>query len=149
MTTAHRTAEDVVNDLHPYGEWSGSHTAAAAAEIAELVRYLNHATQSREALTSPKTVAALLHGVSTALVRMQQLIQQVGQAVDRMSYEPDLESEGQPGHDSAVTLALRLFDPEAELERPGDRLRAFGEQLQKLAFEADRLYLPQPGDDED
>ncbi|WP_433292032.1 hypothetical protein ACQP2F_26940 [Actinoplanes sp. CA-030573] len=44
---------ELVTELHPYHEWSEAHTSAAVGEIAELVRYLNHATQHPEALPGP------------------------------------------------------------------------------------------------
>jgi len=57
---AELSADELVAAVHPYGQWSGPHTAGAAAQLAELVRYLNHATLDRpgEALPDPNIAAA-------------------------------------------------------------------------------------------
>jgi hypothetical protein len=72
------TAEELVVELHPYNEWSFSHTRAAAAEISELVRYLNHATQNPEALPGPGAAAEMLHLIGQTVRRLPQLVKQAG-----------------------------------------------------------------------
>src|SRR5689334_25432055 len=70
------TAEEIVTDMHPYNEWSGAHTRAAVAEIGELVRYLNHATQHPEALPDAEAVGEVLRLLGQTVRRLPQVVKQ-------------------------------------------------------------------------
>jgi hypothetical protein len=100
------TAEELVLELHPYNEWSGSHTRAAAGEISELLRYLNHATQHPEALPSADAAAELLQVLGQTVRRLPQVLKQ---------------------------SSARLGDDAAEL---GERLDSLGQEIEQAAFAA-------------
>lgn len=90
--TADLPADELVAALHPYGQWTGQHTTAAAAQIAELVRYLNHATIERpsEALPDPNTTAAVLGALHTTCTRLPQLLSQLRARIRAFETDPDL-----------------------------------------------------------
>jgi hypothetical protein len=109
------TAEEVVTELHPYNEWSDTHTRAAVAELSELVRYLNHATQHPEALTRADVAGEVLQLLGQTVRRLPQVLRQA----------------------SARTRALTGSElAEAEL---GERLDALGQEIEGLGFAARRL----------
>ncbi|MFF5296598.1 hypothetical protein [Paractinoplanes globisporus] len=118
------TAEELVTELHPYNEWNAAHTRAAVAEIGELVRYLNHATQHPEALPDPAEVGEMLRLLGQSVRRLPQVLKQAGGR---------LESLG--GGDAAAGIARELAGP-GEL---GERLDALGQEIERAGFAAKRL----------
>jgi len=118
-----RSPEELVVELHPYNEWSAVHTTAAAGQVAELLRYLNHATDHPEALPDPAAVADLLHLLGQSVRRLPQTLRQVARRVD------------------APEISRDLFDPEAEAgARLGERLDAIGLEIERIGGQARRLH---------
>lgn len=135
---AEMSADDLVATLHPYGQWSERHTVGAATQIAELVRYLNHATMDRpdEALPDPNTAAAVLGALHTTCTRLPQLLNQVGARLSELSDDPDLAT-GSSEH-PAAHLAHRAV---AALATAGPALTELASAVQAAFYAADRLYL--------
>jgi hypothetical protein len=119
-----RTPEEVVTELHPYHEWSGAHTLAAIGEMAELVRYLNHATQHPEALPDPATVGETLRLLGQTVRRLPQVMKQAGARLEALGGEPSADAE------------------------LGERLDALGQEIERAGFTAQRLG-PGPAPDSD
>ena len=113
------TPEEIVTDLHPYHEWSGAHTRAAVAEIGELVRYLNHATQHPEALPDPESIGETLRLLGQSVRRLPQVIKQADARL--------------------LALTGEAADGAAEL---GERLDALGLAMEKAGFAAKRHAPP-------
>ena len=113
------TPEEIVTDMHPYNEWSGAHTRAAVAEIGELVRYLNHATQHPEALPDPEAVGEVLRLLGQTVRRLPQVVKQA----------------------DARLAALTGTAAEGGTEL-GERLDALGLELEKAGFAAKRHAPP-------
>jgi len=130
------TAEDAVNQLHPYGKRDWEHTMAAAAEIAELVRYLNRATLDgpAAAIPDPSTAASVIDSLRTALVRLPQLLDQLGSRMTAFRDHPNLATSA-IGGDPRV-LAERAAD-ELGCESTARLVAALGAAFQA----ADQLYL--------
>ena len=131
-------ADELVARLHPYDERTAEHTAAAARELAELVRYLNVATLDtpEQALPDPNTTAAVLGALHTAATRLPQLLHQLRDRGADFETHRDLATGS--SEDLAPVLAqlagVALADAAAVL---GPFTDALGE-----AFAAvDRLYL--------
>jgi len=121
-----RSPEELVVELHPYNEWTAGHTRAAAGEIAELLRYLNHATQHPEALPDPLAVADLLHLLGQSVRRLPQALQQAARRADALG---------------AGEIGRELFDPEGEAgSRLGERLDAIGLEIERIGGQARRLH---------
>jgi hypothetical protein len=116
------TPEEIVTEMHPYNEWSGAHTRAAVAEIGELVRYLNHATQHPEALPDPAAIGEVLRLLGQSVRRLPQVVKQAEARLAGFTGE-------------AVEGAAEL----------GERLDALGSAIQKAGFAAKR-HVP-PGSD--
>jgi hypothetical protein len=74
-------AGELVAALHPTGEWTDQHSRAAAHQIAELVSYLNHATQpmyvADQSIPTPNTAADVIDALRTAVQRLPQLLGQL------------------------------------------------------------------------
>jgi len=109
------TPEEIVTDMHPYNEWSGAHTRAAVAEIGELVRYLNHATQHPEALPDPEAVGEVLRLLGQTVRRLPQVVKQA---------DARLAAFAGPPIEGAADL--------------GERLDALGLAMEKAGFAAKR-----------
>jgi hypothetical protein len=109
------TPEEIVTDMHPYNEWSGAHTRAAVAEIGELVRYLNHATQHPEALPDPEAIGEMLRLLGQSVRRLPQVVKQADARLAAITGSP---AEGT-----------------AEL---GEQLDALGLAMEKAGFAAKR-----------
>ena len=107
------TPEEIVTDLHPYHEWSGAHTLAAVAEIGELVRYLNHATQNPEALPDPVTIGETLRLLGQSVRRLPQVVKQAD-----------------------ARLAAVTGEAAGGLAGLGERLDALGLEMENAGFRA-------------
>lgn len=141
------TAEELVTDLHPYHEWTAGHTGAAAAQMAELLRYLNHATQHPEALPNPDVLGSLLQVLGQTVRRLPQVLKQSAARLDALAGDPGLVLTGSadPAGDPAARareLGRELFDADAGAGSGlGDRLDAIGREVERLSFEIRRLAL--------
>jgi hypothetical protein len=109
------TPEEIVTDIHPYNEWSGAHTRAAVAEIGELVRYLNHATQHPEALPDPAAIGEMLRLLGQSVRRLPQVMKQAD-----------------------ARLAALTGEPAGGAAELGERLDAVGLEIEKAGFAAKR-----------
>src|SRR5687767_9820557 len=75
------------------GPYSPERTVDAARTIAELVRYLNHATapwKSGDCLEYPSHLGSVIANLRGALYGMDQLLRQLGQHCDRFADMPGL-----------------------------------------------------------
>jgi len=117
--TSDLTSEEIVTEMHPYNEWTGAHTRAAVAEIGELVRYLNHATQHPEALPDPEAIGEMLRLLGQSVRRLPQVVKQADARLVGMTGEA---AEGA-----------------AEL---GERLDALGLAMERAGFAAKRHAPP-------
>ena len=129
------SAEETVYQLFPFRNRSGDQSASAAALIAELVRNLNHATvTNREAevsLPTPQDIARVLASLASALGRMPQLVQQIG---DRLMAMRDdvLDVVGGSGQQSVLISEQGLaaaIRPMASAAGALDRARSGIERL--------------------
>ncbi len=132
-------AEDLVAALHPYGEWSSQHSASAAHQIAELVRYLNHATidhtlsRRYRTRTPRRTLIGALH---TTCKRLPQLLDQLAGRMRTLAADPDLATGSSA--DGPQVLAERSA---AFLAAARPALSELAVALGKAHQAADRLYL--------
>lgn len=144
------TAEELVVELHPYNEWSARHTDAAARQIHELVRYLNHATQHPEALPTPAAVADLLQVLGQTVRRLPQVLHQAARRTEALAADPDLLCDGADRPADAarsVSRALAAADRPADESADGpagglgEQLDAAGREIERVSFAARRLRL--------
>jgi hypothetical protein len=118
------------------GPYSGADTTAAGAALADLVRYLAHATRHAEALPEPQDAARLLGDLSTALAGLPQVLDQVARRLVGM--RPVLGStEDDPGS------ALRTIAGELSLARL--RLADAAADLDRARQGVDTLYVAEEG----
>jgi hypothetical protein len=110
--TSDLTPEEIVTDMHPYNEWSGAHTRAAVAEIGELVRYLNHATQHPEALPDPVAIGEMLRLLGQSVRRLPQVVKQADARLAAVTGE---------AADGVAGVGERLDEVGLELEKAGFR----------------------------
>lgn len=118
-------------------------TETAAVMAAELVRYLNHATNSDTpaALPYAGSLYTLLGQLATATHGMEQLCQQLNQRAAALAIDPTLRHDGHRGSvgesDHAAEAARRAVDwlTEASLcaSNLGDALRHGQKQLTWLS----------------
>jgi hypothetical protein len=120
------------------GPYSGADTTAAGAALAELVRYLAHATRHAEALPEPQDAARLLGDLSTALAGLPQVLDQVARRL--VGIRPVLGStEDDPG------TVLRTMAGEMAMARL--RLANAAADLDRARQGADTLYVAEEGPD--
>lgn len=140
-------ADELVAALHPYGELSAEHTAGAARQVAELIRYLNAVTYDRpeEAIPDPNTAAAVLGALHATVTRLPQLLLQLRGCMRGFADDPDLATG------STDTAADRLAHQSAQaIARAEAELWRITETLKAAYQAADRLYLDrddEPGPD--
>jgi homoserine kinase len=129
-------AGKLVPALHPYGEWSAQHTTSAAATLAELVRYLNHATIDHpyEAVPDPNTAAAVLGALHTTCTRLPQLLDQLRLHMRVFAQDPNLASSTGNARD----LAEQVMQALTEADSASRQLTMVLGMAQQAA---DRLYL--------
>lgn len=86
----------------PYGRW---HTASAATMIEKMVRYLNNATRSADALPHPPAGADLLTTLRTGVFGFDQLLEQTGRFYERLASDnPTLyDYRDEPKHSGSDT----------------------------------------------
>lgn len=142
------SAEELVAELHPFNDWTAVHTSDAAAQIAELTRYLNHATQHPAALPTPRLVGDLLQTLGKSIRRLEQLLDQVARRMDSLAAEPGLRQahEQQPSNaarDVAESISRQLSGTDADSAAGlGEQLDVLGGELERIAFQAQRLHVP-------
>lgn len=131
-------ADELVARLHPYDERTAQHTAAAARELAELVRYLNVATldDPHAALPDPNTAASVLGALHTAATRLPQLLRQLHARVGDFETHPDLATGS--SEDPAPVLAQLA---RVALDNAAATLGPFTDALGEAFAALDRLYL--------
>jgi hypothetical protein len=141
--TKELAADEFVAAVHPYGEWNGQHSTSAAWQVAELVRYLNHATLDHpdQAVPDPNTAAAILGALHTAATRLPQLLDQLAGRMRAFAADPDLATSSADG---AQTLAGRSA---AFLTAARPVLSQLTAALGNAHQAADRLYLDSEDDE--
>lgn len=130
---------DAVERRHPYHDWSHKHTAAAAGDVAELLRYLNHAAMHEQAVPSPAAAAAVLVELAAALDRMPTLTARLGRRVS--TFDPAPLRLIDQGHASDL-FRRELNEVAAALTGGFDQLVVIGEEMAQLGHRVARLYLP-------
>lgn len=100
------TPEEIVTERHPYNEWNAVHTRAAVAEIGELVRYLNHATQHPEALPDAEAIGEMLRLLGQSVRRLPQVVKQADARLVTISGEPVGDAAGLGERLDALGLAM-------------------------------------------
>lgn len=140
-----RAADETVAALHPYGERTAEHTAAAAAQLAELVRYLNVASLDNPAasLPDPNTIAAVLGSLKTAFERLPQLLDQLAVRVRTLAEDPQLAS-GSSTHTPQLLAFLAVTSLADAHARLGQLAATVGEAFRAV----DHLHLDTDEDDE-
>jgi hypothetical protein len=115
------TAEELVVDLHPYNEWSVTHTREAVGQVYELVRYLNHATQHADALPHADAVGEVLQMLGQTVRRLPQVLKQAAVRAEALSESPAAAKEVL----AVADLAERLDALGREIETAGFAARRF------------------------
>lgn len=103
----------LVEAAHPWLEWSARHTIGASTELAELVRYLNHATQTqevREALPFPSQMDSVVGDLASAVSRMPQLFEQLAGRLKEWRADPYFSTDDDPR--KGVTAVMRGYAAE-------------------------------------
>lgn len=101
----------IVEQHWPYdGPYSDEHTAAAATALGRLVRYLNNATQKRDALTRPAVAGHVLADLDAAVYGLAQLTRQLRNFAERQADDPTLydDRRDRSGAETALELAEEL-----------------------------------------
>lgn len=140
------SADDVVTDgeawVARYWSADGPHTddqvTAAAAAIAELTRYLNHATRSPDVLALAPTLDAVVGQLATAAAGWDQLLQQLAGAATRHSHDPALydDRRDRPAAEAALAAAVALENARAGAAALTDALELARTQSSHLGHEA-------------
>ncbi|RJQ70577.1 hypothetical protein D5S17_29040 [Pseudonocardiaceae bacterium YIM PH 21723] len=117
------------------GPYSEDHTRAAATAIAELVRYLNHATQrtTSDAVPYASVAGSVASNLSATLHGMKQLADQIGRHAEQWATEPGIRHDG--GEDPAVAL----YEAVAELKKAGKQSVNLGETFNHAASYLHRI----------
>jgi hypothetical protein len=144
--TAPRAAA-VVEQHWPYdGPYGPCRTAAAAAAIERLVRYLNNATATPAALPHPSAAGEVITHLREASRGLDQLLRQLaefatGQAADNPTLYDDRHDPTHPAGDTAHNLA-------GALEYARAAARELATQLNHAAGYAAHLGVRLPHEDE-
>jgi hypothetical protein len=133
---ANLPADELIATLHPYGERSAQHSASAAQQIAELVRYLNHAATTGEGVPDPNTAAAVLAALYTTCTHLPHLLRRLRHRMDAFAADPALATASST--DTASALAARTAASIAEAESALWRLTI---PFRTAYQTADQLYL--------
>jgi hypothetical protein len=155
-TTSHQASEEIPSMTHrcpdavpdPYtvigapwpvdGPYSSEHTASAARAVAELVRYLNHATRAVAALPDPVAVYDALGALSAATAGLPQTLCQLAGRLTELGEDSNaaVDNLGEPmvPRTAAQLAADALTDAAGQLADTA-RLLAAAHTL------AGRLYL--------
>lgn len=122
---------DPVDVIHRQWPYDGPHdrdTVASAAEAtAELIRYLNNATRSANALDSAAAVHDVLSRLGGAAHGLDQLLRQLGAALHRHAeHDPGLydDRDGHQGGDTAQDAAEQLQQARQPAAQLAERLDA-------------------------
>lgn len=136
------TAPDRVDDIMAQfpldGPYDPERTVDAARTIAELVRYLNHATppwKSADCLEFPSQLGSLLGGLSAGVHNLVQLVDQLRQHADRFGQMPALYDDA--AGDPQETVA----EVEVSLRTAWANLRPAAHALSQAAAAGNRLGI--------
>lgn len=112
----YRGRTHAVEDLWPYdGPHSADTVTEAATAVAQLVRYLNNATQPHLAdrtLQHAATIDRILGGIGSAVHGLRQLTDQLATAAEQQADNPTLydDRRDRPPFRTAIRLAACLQD---------------------------------------
>jgi hypothetical protein len=110
-------AYSIVEQYWPYdGPYDGRTTGQAALMIARTVRYLNNATQKRDALGFAPDGYRVISNIASAVHGLDQLVQQLGEFFDACAEDPTLYDDRRD-RDGATT-ALGVTNVLAEAREP-------------------------------
>lgn len=149
----HRHVEDLFASdglLPRHGPYGPGRTAAAAALLVEVARYLNYATQYPEGLAWPSTAGRIVAGLADTIVTIDQALGQTSRLLTAMADDPRayIDRVGTAGVDelapTGAALAFRAYVAQATGSLADAAL-----ELRQAARHAGRIGLrdPQPGDD--
>jgi hypothetical protein len=132
--TTTKTVEEIVEDLLPlYGPYDRDNTTRAAYLIAELVRYLNYATQNDESLPAPIGAYDLIGALKVAADRLPQALNQTNRRLAQFAQDPnvvdrraDYHREPAAAHAAAVE---QLTQARAALHAAAAHAAALSRQL--------------------
>jgi uncharacterized protein (DUF885 family) len=136
---------DVVEQHWPYdGPYSPEQTAAAATVVGRLGRYLNNATQKRDALPYANVAHNVLSGVGAAVFGLDQLVEQLAAFAERQADDSTLYDDR---YDRSP--AMTALDLAAELAEMRPAIGELARRLQAASAIASHLGNNDPiGGDE-
>ncbi|MGD9528093.1 MAG: hypothetical protein AB7L91_18770 [Dehalococcoidia bacterium] len=118
-------AYEVAERYWPYdGPYDLERTAAAAAMVERLVRYLNNATTKPSALPYAAVAGSVIGSLHAAVAGMEQLTRQLARFAAAQAQDPSLYDDrgDRPGAATALELAAALADSRAAVVELADRL---------------------------
>lgn len=128
------------------GPYDGGRTAAACDLIAELTRYLGHATVTTRdrasAVPDPQTADRAARSLGSAADRLSDVVPRFGEALEALSDNGQLGADGDRDADMEVSAAC------ARLTVAAERLNSAGAHLTIAANNASRLYMVETGEPE-
>lgn len=140
-------AREWVDDRYPYFGWSGEKTSGAAAAVAELIRYINHATYQVAAAPTPGDAGRTLIEFGRALHAMPQAIGQLMALFEIHSVNPAFRLSGHDG-DAARSAAGDVI---ARATTVAAAIAAIAPTVETIGYHTERFYLelpPETGDDD-
>ncbi len=133
---------DRVDEAMTLWPWGGPYdpesTVDAARTIAELVRYLNHATppwKTADCLQYPSHLGSVIANLRAALAGMEQLSRQLAKHAERFADDPALYDDG--GHnpiDTVATVSIELDRVRALVAHTADALGRAHEAVDRLGI---------------
>lgn len=127
---------DVVDHYWPHGTYSSETVTTAARAIADLVRYLNHATRQPDTLLYIADINSVLYGLAEATQRLPQLTRQLRAAVHwQVTRNPHKVYDDREGKDVTRTTQ-DLLD---ELDLMAGEVAVVHRQFQRAANMASHL----------
>lgn len=130
------------------GPHSPERIESAAVALAELVRYLNHATMPQhDVLTGAPHVAGLLSALATAAQREERLCQQLSEWTRRLADDPTLRHDraGDDAEMSRQMAATAATEAAGHLREAADVAEELAAALGRAQRRIERLSHDRPG----
>ena len=140
MTRTRTLDEQALALFPPDGPHTPDTVRAATRAVAELVRYLNHATRTSQGFGEPSDLGHVLGDLEAAIERLPQLVRQLATVADRLADTPGIGSDrpGETGRECAGALSAELFEAHAPILAAGRAVEAAHQY-------ASRLHMDQEG----